>query len=391
MKIIHVIAAIDPKYGGLQAVAMRLAAAQAGLGLDVHIVSHGDDAIEAQVKEIGRSIPHFEHVHWHLLPPAGSMETLFCFSGRRVLKALLKDASFMHIHGVWEPFLLYASKLARAARVPYCICPAGMLDHWSLGQRSWKKKIALMLCYRKMLNEAAFLHLLNIDEMAAVAPLKFHARNLIIPNGVFAEEFDPLPARGHFKRKIALAHGRRYILFLSRLHVKKGIDILASAFAAICETYVDVDLVVAGPPGGAEGQFMHLVNKLNIRNRVFMVGAIYGEAKLQAMVDADCFCLPSRQEGFSMAITEALACATPVVITDQCHFPEVGSADAGVIVAVDAAEVAKGLATVLSNPAKARTMGENGRRLVLEKFTWPSIAQATLEGYRLSALEAAAS
>ncbi|MFK3691435.1 glycosyltransferase [Agrobacterium tumefaciens] len=391
MKIIHVIAAIDPKYGGLQAVAMRLAAAQAGLGLDVHIVSHGDAAIEAQVKEIGRSIPHFEHVHWHLLPPAGSMETLFCFSGRRVLNALLKDASFMHIHGVWEPFLLYASKLARAAGVPYCICPAGMLDHWSLRQRSWKKKIALMLCYRKMLNEAAFLHLLNIDEMAAVAPLKFHARNLIIPNGVFAEEFDPLPARGHFKRKIALAHGRRYILFLSRLHVKKGIDILASAFAAICETYVDVDLVVAGPPGGAEGQFMHLVNKLNIRNRVFMVGAIYGEAKLQAMVDADCFCLPSRQEGFSMAITEALACATPVVITDQCHFPEVGSADAGVIVAVDAAEVAKGLATVLSNPAKARTMGENGRRLVLEKFTWPSIAQATLEGYRLSALEAAAS
>ncbi len=55
-----------------------------------------------------------------------------------------------------EPFLLNASKLARAAGVPYCICPAGMLDHWSLGQRSWKKKIALMLCYRKMLNEAAF-------------------------------------------------------------------------------------------------------------------------------------------------------------------------------------------------------------------------------------------
>ena len=391
MKIIHVIASIDPKHGGLQAVDMRLAAAQTELGLDVNIVSYGDAAIEAQVKEIGSSIPHFENIRWHLLPPPGRLETLFCFKGRRVLNDVLKDASFMHIHGVWEPFLLYASKLARAAGVPYCVCPAGMLDHWSLGQRSWKKKIALMLCYRKMLNEAAFLHLLNVDEVAAVETLNFQARNLIIPNGVFAEEFDPLPARGNFKHKIALAHGRRYILFLSRLHIKKGIDILASAFSAICDTYVDVDLVVAGPPGGAEGHFMHLVKKLNIRHRVFMVGAIYGEAKLEAMVDADCFCLPSRQEGFSMAITEALACGTPVVITDQCHFPEVGVVDAGLIVSVDAAEVAKALANILSNPARARTMGENGRRLVLERFTWPAIANATLEGYRLSAQEAAAS
>lgn len=69
MKIIHVIASIDPKHGGLQAVAMRLAAAQAGLGLDVNIVSYGDAAIEAQVKEIGSSIPHFENIRWHLLPP----------------------------------------------------------------------------------------------------------------------------------------------------------------------------------------------------------------------------------------------------------------------------------------------------------------------------------
>ncbi len=391
MKIVHVIASIDPKHGGLQAVAMRIAAAQTALGLDVNIISYGDAAIEAQVKEIGRSIPHFDNIRWHLLPPAGPLETLFCLKGRRVLKALLKDASFMHIHGVWEPFLLHASRLARAAGVPYCICPAGMLDHWSLEQRSWKKKIALMLCYRKMLNEAAFLHLLNVDEVAAVEPLKFQAPNLIIPNGVFAEEFDHLPARGNFKRKIALAPGRRYILFLSRLHIKKGVDILATAFAAICETYLDVDLVIAGPPGGAEGTLMSLIEKLNIRSRVILVGAIYGDAKLEAMVDADCFCLPSRQEGFSMAITEALACGTPVVITDQCHFPEVGSADAGFIVSVEPAEVARALASMLGNPAKARTMGENGRRLVLEKFTWPAIAHATLEGYRLSEQEAAAS
>ena len=86
-----------------------------------------------------------------------------------------------------------------------------------------------------------------------------------------------------------------------------------------------------------------------------------------------------------MAITEALACGTPVVITDQCHFPEVSAANAGLIVSVDPVEVAKALAVILSDAVRAQSMGLNGRRLVLEQFTWPAIADATVRGYRLSA------
>lgn len=385
MKIVHVIASIDPKNGGLQAVAMRIAAAQCGLGLEVHVVSYGGPSVQAQVTEIGKNIPNFSRIQWHLLPDPDRIETLFCFDGRRLLRKVMKRASFVHIHGVWEPFLVHASKLAKAARIPYCVCPAGMLDHWSLQQKSWKKKLALRFCYRRMLNDAAFLHVLNIDEVAAIEPLNFRSAKLVIPNGVFTEEFDPLPESGLFKQKMSLSPDRRYILFLSRLHIKKGTDILAMAFAAISEMYPDVDLVVAGPDGGAEDDFMHLVEKFDIHHRVHLVGPIYGEMKIEAMVDADCFCLPSRQEGFSMAITEALACGTPVVITDQCHFPEVSAANAGLIVSVDPVEVAKALAVILSDAVRAQSMGLNGRRLVLEQFTWPAIADATVRGYRLSA------
>ncbi|WP_245455574.1 glycosyltransferase [Neorhizobium lilium] len=364
---------------------MRIAAAQAALGLDVHIVSYGSLAVEAQVREIAKNIPHFSEVHLHLLPEPDRLESIFCSRGRRLLRQVLKQASFVHIHGVWEPFLLYASKIAKNGKIPYCVCPAGMLDHWSLAQKSRKKRLALRLCYRRMLNDAAFLHVLNIDEVAAIKPLNFSSPKLVIPNGVFVEEFHPLPERGLFKQRLALSPDRRYILFLSRLHIKKGTDILAMAFAAICDMYPDVDLVIAGPDGGAEDDLMSLVEKFDIHHRVHMIGAIYGSEKIEAMVDADCFCLPSRQEGFSMAITEALACGTPVVITDQCHFPEVATANAGIIVPVDPVEVAKALGLVLSDALRARSMGENGRRLVLDNFTWPAIADATLRGYRLSA------
>ncbi|WP_137134370.1 glycosyltransferase [Rhizobium sp. FKY42] len=385
MKIVHIIASIDPKYGGLQAVAMRIAAAQCGLGLQVHIVSYGSPAVQRQVREIGLGIPNFSSIQFHVLPDPGRIERLLCIEGQRVLRQVLEGASFLHIHGVWEPILVYGSKLAKAKGISYCVCPAGMLDHWSLQQKSWKKWLALRLCHRKMLNEAAFLHLLNIDEVNAIQPMGLRSARLVIPNGVFKEEFDPLPEEGLFKKAMCLPPERGYILFLSRLHIKKGPDILAMAFAAICDSFPNIDLVIAGPDGGAEGDIMDLIEKLDIDHRVHLVGPIYGEMKIRAMVDANCFCLPSRQEGFSMAITEALACGTPVVITDQRHFPEVGSANAGLIVSLEPAEVAKALAVMLNNAMQAKSMGSNGRRLILENYTWPAIADATLRGYRLSA------
>lgn len=383
MKIVHVITSIDPKHGGLQAVAMRLAAAQSAMGMDVHIVGYGSAAVSLQVIELGEAIPGFSKVKLHIVTKSDRIERLFCFKGTRILRHVLQDASFMHIHGVWEPFLVHASKLAGS--VPYCICPAGMLDRWSLEQKQWKKRIALRLCYKRMLNNAAFIHVLNVDELEALTPLLIKAPNHVIPNGVFPEEFDPLPKKGDFRAAIAFPADRRYVLFLSRLHFKKGLDILAAGFAGVCRLHPDVDLLVAGPADGAEDDFVQLVRDLGITDRVHVMGPLYGDKKLGAMVDAECFCLPSRQEGFSMAITEALACATPVVITEQCHFPEVARADAGVIVQLDHAAVTAGLAAVLEDRDHARTMGENGRRLTFETYTWPKIADLTIRCYRLSA------
>jgi glycosyltransferase involved in cell wall biosynthesis len=141
-------------------------------------------------------------------------------------------------------------------------------------------------------------------------------------------------------------------------------------------------LVVAGPDEGAKAAFEAQIANLGIADRVHLVGPIYGARKLSALRDCDCFCLPSRQEGFSLAVTEAMACEAPVVISTQCHFPEVKQAGAGIIVQLNAEAIAAALAAVLCDPAAARQMGRNGRELVVSRFTWPKVAEEMIDNYR---------
>ncbi|UNK40469.1 glycosyltransferase (plasmid) [Shinella sp. H4-D48] len=381
MKIVHVITSIDPDSGGPQAVVMRLAAAQASLGHDVRVVSQADDRTLASVARLGATIPGFRQVVWNILPPPGTIEAILCLKARPFLTRILTDSEQVHLHGVWEPILACAAAIATRNGIPYCVCPAGMLDTWSLAQKPWKKRFALAVAFRRMLDNAAFLHALNRDEVKLMRPLQLKAPAEIIPNGVFTEEFETLPSAADFPTVLGLPTGRRFVLFLSRLHYKKGLDLLASAFQLVARQCPDVDLVVAGPDGGAENDFRDLVRRFDLESRVFMVGPIYGETKLQAFAAAACFCLPSRQEGFSIAITEALACGTPVVITDACHFPEVSAAGAGAVVSLDPMEIATALIDVLSHPLAATAMGYKGRRLVFENYTWPRIAHRTISLY----------
>ncbi|AAL54087.1 lipopolysaccharide n-acetylglucosaminyltransferase [Brucella melitensis bv. 1 str. 16M] len=353
MKIIHVIGSYDPAKGGPQAVVVRLAAAQASLGHRVTIVSYSDDAVSRRAAEATAMIPDFDKVQTLLLPMPDIYETFTGGHTANAVTALIRGADFVHLHGIWETNLLRASMLCRRFHIPYCVCCCGMLDG------------------------AAFIHALNRDEIELMRPLGLKAPSLVIPNGVFLNEVEVgdmdvpgLPAR-------------RFILFLSRLHYKKRLDILADAYCRIAPHFRDVDLVVAGPDGGAEDAFRRKIAEYGLQHRVHMPGGLYGLAKIAALKRAACFCLPSRQEGFSVAITEALACGAPVVITDACHFPEVGEAGAGVVCALNAEMVGDALAGVLEDLDKAAQMGASGAKLVRENYTWPRIARQTIEAYHM--------
>jgi glycosyltransferase involved in cell wall biosynthesis len=215
-----------------------------------------------------------------------------------------------------------------------------------------------------------------------IAPLKLKAPLDVIPIGISFDHFDPLPDPADFRAITPGPGQRHFILFVSRLHFKKGLDYLADAFAKIAPKFPDHDLVVAGPDGGEQAPFQQRIEQLGLSNRVWLVGFLSDAMKRSALAAATVYCLPSRQEGFSMAILEAMACRLPVVISDQCHFPEVAEVGAGKIVPLDANAVANALESVLSNTAERTRMGNAGRATVQSRYTWPKVAEQFVALYR---------
>ncbi len=384
MKIVHIITTLDPHHGGPPTVATRLAAAQAAIGNDVSVVAYRIAGADERTTASIKVVPGIDRATVHQMPPANRWERLTArLAKRTTLSEVIPTADIVHLHGMWETLLTAAAGIAREARVPYVITPHGMLDPWTLQQKALKKRIALSLGGRKkMLDGAKFLHALNADEEHLLAPLGLKCPLKVIPNGIFLDEVAGIPPTGTFRKKFPQVGSGPYVLFLSRLHYKKGLDILAEAFKHVAASRPDVQLVVAGPDGGERETFLSATAANGLTNRTHVIGAILGSDKLAALNDAACFCLPSRQEGFSMAILEGLACGTPVVITENCHFPEVAQVGAGRVVTLDAKAVADGILNVLSNATIADAMGEKGIALVREQYTWPKVAERAVELYR---------
>ena len=288
-----------------------------------------------------------------------------------------------HLHGIWPPVALLVSQQCRAMGIPYVLAPHGSLHVGALTEKRLKKLAGMYaLGYAGMVKNAGALHALNADEANGAPRHLLPAHIEVIPNGVVARDFQARPDAGRFRARHPAIASAPYVLFLSRLHWGKGCDLLAEAFTAVARARPDVHLVVAGGDQGGKAMFEAGAAAGGWTDRLHLVGEIRGTAKAEIFRDCACFVLPSRHEGFSIAITEALAWGRPVVITHACHFPEVSSAGCGLEVELAPAAIADGLIEMLADPEQAETMGARGRALVLERYRWSAIAARTLDLYR---------
>ena len=186
----------------------------------------------------------------------------------------------------------------------------------------------------------------------------------IIPNGIDLSEYANLPPKGSFRKKFCIGHDEKIILYLGRIHKVKGIDILVEAFADVLEMLQGVKLVIIGPDDGYLGEIERLIRVLKIKDNVLMLGPLYGTDKLEAYIDADVYVLPSRYETFPMSVLEAVACGTPVILTENCSVKEYFRDKVGLVVDPDSENLSQALLEILLNKRKQNTFRASSKTVI---------------------------
>lgn len=280
------------------------------------------------------------------------------------------DVVLIHFH--YQFASLAASWISRVRGKPYIIFSHGSLNTHGLRAHSRVRK----LCYLKLMEQKNFAQALfaayhSAEEMDT--SYRF-GRCRVVPNGIDPQVFQALPKRNYFRQQHNLEQATIY-LFLGRIDAGKGLDLLLPAFKKLLQVSGDSHLVLAGAnERGYEAQVRHLAEELGLASRLTLTGLITGQDKLAALQDADVFVLPSRSEGLSIAMLEAMYMGLPVVVTDRVGlWRQVEKNGCGLVVPYDADSLAGALKRMAAAPDR-RAMGQRGRQLVTSGYTWDKIA-----------------
>ncbi len=371
---LNVVSHLDPKYGGLSSAVPALNSAISNTGR-VELSLAG---FCAESEQYSPALSNGVAVH-HM--PLGRLAWARNTEARRNFAALVDRSEGVHIHGLWQHSTSVAARLARRSGKPYIVSAHGMLEAWALRNKRLKKMIYAALFERKNVQGAACLHALTEAEardyrhFGAMGPIAVIPNGVDVPIGVSSQMFlDRFPQFA----------GKRLILFLGRIHFKKGLDLLMKAWSPIAAKWPEAQVIVAGPDfENTQATVKQLVETLGITDRVSFTGMLTGDMKWSALAAASCFVLPSYSEGLSVSTLEALGMGIPAIVTRQCNLPEVAERECGWVVEAQVWALASALTEFLkASSADQEQMGANGRALVADRYSWPQVGKQMGEVYR---------
>jgi glycosyltransferase involved in cell wall biosynthesis len=371
MRLLHVAASYLPatRYGGTIVSVHGLCRALATRGHEVHVFTTSvDGPVDSDVphdQPVDRDgvnvwyfrSRHARRIYWS--PPLG-----------HALHAKVGEFDVVHTHAVYLWPMWRAARAAHQAGVPYVVSPRGMMEKGLIERQSPLLKAAWIgFIERRTFEEAAAIHVTSAREAEELRAFGFNLPPCVeVPNGVdFADTsgtVSPVVAS-------AMAMGR-YVLFLGRLHPKKGLDRLVAALQHAPE----VSLLIAGnDESGYREVIMQQATAAGVSSRVRLIGPAWGADKHALLHGAAAVALTSYSENFGNVVLEAMAAGTPVVVT-----PEVGlstmvrESDAGMVTAGAPEAIASALRRLWQDPQAAAMMGRRGREIARQRYTWDAVA-----------------
>lgn len=297
------------------------------------------------------------------------------------LNRALADATpdILHTAGLWMYPSVATRRAHRRTGKPYVVSPHGMLDTWALKNSGWKKRLAALAYERAHLEEAACLHALNEAEARAIRAYGLRNPVCVVPNGVDLPDLEKQAAAPPWSSTVGT--DKPVLLFLGRLHPKKGLPQLLRAWAKLGDA--GWHLAIAGwDQGGHRAELETLVRENNLESRVSFFGPLHGEQKEAAYRAASAFILPSFSEGLPMTVLEAASYNLPVLMTGACNLPEGFNIGAAQKISADESELAGQLKTFFGlSENEQKAMGHRAREWVKAAFDWNGIARDILAVY----------
>jgi poly(glycerol-phosphate) alpha-glucosyltransferase len=376
MKTVCIMGSVSRANGGVFEAERRLQQSIHAAGAEVSVVGLRDAETEADR-------PAWAPLHPLALPIQGPFAFGYAPGFERALEQT--SAEIGYLAGLWRYPSLAAHRWSRRGKKPLLVAPHGMLDRWALRNSGWKKKIASSLFQDAQLRESACLRALTAAEAVSIGEYGLANPVCVVPNGI------DLPSPGVSE----LFPGRRVLLYLGRIHPKKGLAHLLTAWSSLPSAAGDWLLAISGwDQGGHEAELKRQASQLGIKwangrsavedgTSLVFLGPQFGADKEACYRGCNAFILPSFSEGLPMVVLEAWAYGKPVLMTPHCNLPEGFTAGAALPLEPAPENIQQQLASFMGqSPADLRAMGENGRRLVEQRFAWPRVASDMISVYQ---------
>ncbi|WP_026733412.1 glycosyltransferase [Fischerella sp. PCC 9605] len=377
MKVLHVIPSVASVRGGPSKAVLETVKALRNQDVEAEIITTNDDGNNLL------DVPLCQLIEYEQVPirffsrfsPNVHPIREFAFSSQ-LTAWLWQNADkydLLHIHAIFSYASTAAMLIARLQSIPYIVRPLGQLCEWSLQQGARKKQIYLNLIERANLNHSQVLHLTSEQEQQEVSRLNLSVPSFVLPHGFSIPPSIP-DVRRRLRQHLNLPPDEPIILFLSRLHHKKGLDYLIPALSKLTHHRFTFVLAGSGSPE-YEAEIESLLVSTGICDRTHLAGFVEGEKKNMLLQGSDLFVLTSHSENFGVAVLEALAVGLPVIVTPGVALASVVKQhNLGYVPELDVSAIAKNLEDYLSDPQQAKSMGDRARQIIFDKYTWEKIA-----------------